>query len=132
MNRHHAVAPTTHTLVLDQLRDVNRRLDAPHDSGSVTAKALGIWPESLAPAQPLWPGFGSDASLAVPAARPDRLVVEHVWAEGSPLCPYIWARLSPVGVAAAVKSPVVSTMMDVDAMSRLSRALGLRQQWTII
>src|SRR3954470_18301836 len=97
----HPLSPTTHTLDMAQVAEINEHLADP-GTRRVTAGELGLDPRLVAP---------------------DGTVV-HAWIQGSPEFPYIFAD-----VAAA--SSVTHVPLHTPALLRLSHLLGLHHRWGV-
>ena len=114
--RPHTPAPTSHTLELTQVREINERLAAVSDQHPVTAQALGVEGEAVRARRdrvPLVPWLP-----ATTGHLPTGAVLDRVAVEGPPTCPYVWGVFrSPAG-----DRPV---NLHTGALVRLSRALGL-------
>lgn len=127
MTRHHRPAPTTRTVELQQVQDINRRLALPGHP-DVTAATIGVAGTATAassfPADP----FGPDQPPAQALRATARL--RYVTAEGSPEFPYVLGHFSSAPVSVHREDgagPVIELHSDV--LRRLSEKLGLRQCW---
>ena len=131
MTRRHVPAPTTHTLELEQLQQLNDRLIAPHDPHAVTAAALGLAGEQVVVPHGAW---SWDLAQAVPVqARrlPGIAVLEHVSAEGPPSFPYFWGHFRTGGSTAAADASGLLAPLHTECLYRLGIALGLHLRWGV-
>ena len=125
MYRHHHPAPTTRTVELQQVQEINRRLASPGHP-DVTAAALGVagavTTGSPFPDDP----FGPDHPSA-PALRPTAHL-RYLTAEGSPEFPYVLGHFSTTPVVGRDRADLVVELHSA-GLRRLSARLGLRQCW---
>jgi hypothetical protein len=127
---HHDLSRSTHTLELDQLRELGERLAAPHAPTGLTAADLGVAGEAVSVRQPAWYRHllhdVDDVARLAPTS-----VLREIHAEGPPDFPYVWGRFSPVGYEEAPGThPWLDAPLHGDALHRLSRRFGLRHRWT--
>jgi hypothetical protein len=101
----HPLAPTTHTLDMAQIAQLNERLSAP-GAAPITMADLGV------------------AAAGVPSSA----VLTKVWWEGSPEFPYIYGDLS---AAAGGGTAPAHVLLHTQALRALSQALGLHHRWGV-
>jgi hypothetical protein len=121
------MSPATHTVELQQIRDLNARLEAAAD-GRPTARELGMASAELNPRVPI---AGEQSPVGAPADRTlggdERLA--HLFIEGPPDFPYIWAAFHPAGaVVGADVTPMIASI-HTSALQWLSARFGLRHRW---
>jgi len=109
MTRSHGLPPTTHTLEMAQIDDLNERLIS-HRSDPVTAAAVGL---------------GGAPLLRSAGRLPETAVLVRVSWQGSPEFPDIHGHFisDPGGP--------LCTLMHTAALDQLGRRLGLRQRWGV-
>jgi hypothetical protein len=117
------VAPTTHTIELSQIRELNNRL-RPHradrqDAAGITAEMLEV--ERSHAGEPALRTIGSQTRLPLAAT------LHHVQGEGPPDYPYIVGAFeeSPGSPPAAY----LEVSLHTGALRRLSRILGCHHIW---
>ena len=128
MSHRHQPAPTTRTIELRQVQDINRRLAAP-GSTQVTAEALGV--AGSVTASPTAFGvdlFGPETS-GTAVLRPTAVLC-FVSAEGSPEFPYVLGHFAASPMAAQ-RAGGVDAVIELHSagLRRLSAVLGLRHCW---
>ena len=106
----HALPPTTHTLEMAQIEDLNERLIG-HRSDPVTAAAIGM---------------GNTPLLRTAGQLPDAAVLVRVSWQGSPEFPDIHGHFT-----SGQGGPPLCAAMHTAALDQLGRHLGLRQRWGI-
>jgi hypothetical protein len=104
---HSCIAPTTHTLAMTQLADLNRAITT--SSHPPTANDLGLSAASVV----------SDSAIAtLPAAA----VLTRLCGEGPPIWPYVHGHFQ-------VATDEMIVELHTDALRELGHRLGLRQSW---
>jgi hypothetical protein len=119
------VDPTSRTLEMQQIREINERLTAPDRSVQATAGLLGVldtMPESPVDTEPrLRPGTTE--------GRFELAVLTRVVAEGPPEFPYIWGYFEPARPADPDRpgQPRLVIALHTTALTRLSGILSLHE-----
>jgi len=98
----HRLSPTTHTLDMVQVAQLDARLKDPH-APAVTAADVDVTDEAVAPSAPL----------------------RTVWLEGPPEFPYLYADFEGPGGAP------VHVQLHTPNLVRLSHRLGLHHRWGV-
>jgi len=116
---HHQIAPTTHTVELAQLVEINERLAAGEGRPAITWADLPPDPASTSPAA------GSPAPEAV---------LVRLSADGSPEFPYIQGHFALPGVGGTGSQPGPTAQvvgLHTAALQAVSHRLGLRHRWGV-
>ncbi|GLY33840.1 hypothetical protein [Kineosporia sp. NBRC 101731] len=123
MTVRHQPAATTHTVELDQVQEINRRLEARAD---VTAAMLGMEGAPAAvPSTFTVTLFGPGTPAVRPLGR--TAVLRSVAAEGSPEFPYVLGHFSDGDDNPGRPSRVVE--LHSQALHQLCLRMGLSQCW---
>ncbi|GAA3628021.1 hypothetical protein GCM10022223_51670 [Kineosporia mesophila] len=123
MTVRHQRATTTHTVELDQVQEINRRLEARAD---VTAAMLGMeGAPAGAPATFTVTLFGAGTPAVRPLGR--KAVLRSVTAKGSPEFPYVLGHFSDDGDRTGNSARVVE--LHSQALHQLCLKMGLSQCW---
>ena len=114
MSEHH-LSPTTRTLELAQIEELNAHLSSARSTSPVTAGELGLDGAPLV-AQP-----GSQGSAGLPAAA----ILVRLSGEGPPEYPYVHAHFSTPGATDAL----LVIELHTDSLRRLSHLAGRHHRW---
>jgi hypothetical protein len=106
-----SMPPTTHTLEMAQVLELNERLRDRSGSTAITAGALGLGGVALHPA--------GAAGLA-----DDAVLVRVSW-QGSPEFPDVYAHFGPG------RGGRLQVLLHTAALQELCHLLGLRQRWGV-
>jgi hypothetical protein len=106
-----SLPPTTHTLEMAQVAELNERLNRRPASAAVTAAALGM---GGAPLQP-----SGAAGLAA-----DAVLVRLSW-QGSPEFPDVYGHFG------AGRGGRLQVLLHTAALDQLGKLLGIRQRWGV-
>jgi hypothetical protein len=98
----HPLSPTTHTVEMDQLHEINERLAAPRNAPVITAQHLG---------------------LPLPASA---VLVRLDW-DGPPEYPYIHGHFA----ASGGQSASLVAELHTSALHQLSRLIGVQHRWGV-
>jgi len=126
---HHQLPAGTHTVELDQLRELNARLTAMAASPLITAGDLGLAGAACQPevgAAPKPQAVPEPGALA--ATLPASAVLARLGWDGPPEYPYIHGIFVPMPVTGS-GSLVVE--VHTAALVRLSHRFGLHHRWGI-
>jgi len=114
MSEHH-LSPTTRTLELAQLEELNEHLSSARSTSPVTAGELGLDDASLVPQT------GQPVSAGLPASA----ILIRLSGEGPPEYPYVHGHFSFAGGAEAL----LVTELHTASLRRLSQLAGLHHRW---
>jgi hypothetical protein len=114
MSEHH-LAPTTRTLELAQIDELNEHLSVLRGTSSFTAGELGLG------GAPLVSASGAQVSSGLPATA----VLIRLSAEGPPEYPYVHGHF---GTAGSAQAELVAELHTA-SLRRLSQLAGLHQRW---
>ena len=107
----HPMPPTTHTVEMAQLGELNDRLTGTNGAAPVTAERLGLAADSA-------------VSAAVP---PTAVLLRLAW-DGPPEYPYVHGHFSP----SAAQGPTITAEMHTAALRELSHLMGLNHhRWGV-
>jgi hypothetical protein len=106
------VPPTTHTLEMAQIAELNQRLSSHTGLSAITAAAIGMGGVRLLP--------------AAAGELPDQAVLVRVSWQGSPEFPDIHGHFA----GGQVDQPFCA-VLHTAALIQLSHQLGVRQRWGI-
>ena len=107
---HPSLPPTTHTLEMAQVAELNERLASHEGAAAVTAAAIGVG--------------GATVHHHRSTSLPEGEVLVRVSWSGSPEFPDIYGHFGQ-------GSGPLEVLLHTAALDRLGRLLGLRQRWGV-
>jgi hypothetical protein len=113
----HPLPPTTHTVEMAQLSEINDRLTAARNAPAITAEDLGLSGLS---------GL-SDQARPVTGGLPASAVLVRLAWDGPPEYPYIHGHFA----SAAGRNAALVVELHTAALHELSRLVGLHHRWGV-